>query len=62
MKHRCSNNRPRRKGAVLVLAGFCLVLCLMFVAFSVDIGMVSLTKAEMQAAVDSAALAAAFAS
>lgn len=57
-----SHNAPhfhRRKGAMMVLAGFCLVLCLVFTAFSVDLGVISLTKAQMQAAVDSAALAAA---
>jgi Flp pilus assembly protein TadG len=46
-----------RRGVVLVVAAFCLVACLTFVAFSVDLGMISLTKTQMQNAVDSAALA-----
>ena len=48
-----------RHGSVLVLTVFCLTLCLMFAAFSVDIGRISLTKSNMQASVDAAALAAA---
>lgn len=54
----CAENRKRR-GAFLVLAFFCLAVCLTFVAFTVDIGFLSLTKTRMQNAVDAAALAAA---
>jgi len=48
-----------RQGAFLILALFCLILCLMFVSFSVDVGYMNLTKIEMQACADAAALAAA---
>ncbi|REJ84439.1 MAG: hypothetical protein DWQ34_19915 [Planctomycetota bacterium] len=49
----------QRRGAFMVLALFCLVACTTFVAFSVDVGLISLTQTRMQNAVDSAALAAA---
>lgn len=48
-----------RRGAFIVLGFFALVVCLGFVAFSVDIGMISLTRTQMQNSVDTAALAAA---
>jgi Flp pilus assembly protein TadG len=48
-----------RRGAFMVLAFFCLTVCLAFVALSVDVGYLSLTKTRMQNAVDTAALAAA---
>ncbi|MFG0331882.1 MAG: pilus assembly protein TadG-related protein [Maioricimonas sp. JB049] len=51
---------PRnRRGAFIVVAFFCLTACITFVAFSVDVGTISLTKTKMQNAVDAAALAAA---
>ena len=51
---------PRnRRGALMVLAFFCLVATLGFVAFSIDTGNIALNKTIMQNAVDSAALAAA---
>lgn len=46
-----------RRGAFMVIAVLCLVLTVGFVAFSVDIGMISLTRAKMQSACDAAALA-----
>jgi Flp pilus assembly protein TadG len=49
----------RRRGSFMTLGLFCLVACMTFVAFSVDVGMISLTQTRMQNAVDSAALAAA---
>ncbi len=52
-------SRRFRKGAFMILAAFCLILTIGFVAFSVDLGLVSLTRSRMQGAVDSAALAAA---
>jgi Flp pilus assembly protein TadG len=47
-----------RKGAMLVLSFFCLVAMMGFVAFTVDIGIISHTRTRMQNAVDAAALAA----
>lgn len=49
----------RRYGSFMTLGLFCLMACMTFVAFSVDVGMLSLTQTRMQSAVDSAALAAA---
>lgn len=49
----------KRRGVFLVVGALCLVACMMFVAYSVDLGVVSLTKSRMQNATDTAALAAA---
>ena len=48
-----------RRGGFIVLALFCLIACLVFVCFSVDIGYIEVQKTRMQNAVDAAALAAA---
>ncbi len=48
-----------RRGVFLVVGALCLVACMMFVAYSVDLGVVSLTKSRMTNATDTAALAAA---
>ena len=48
-----------RKGTIMVLAAFMLVTVIAFTAFTVDFGMVTLTKSQMQSASDSAAHAAA---
>lgn len=48
-----------RRGAFLVLAAFSLVGVVTFVALSVDLGVISLTRAQLQNAADAAALAAA---
>ncbi len=48
-----------RRGTFLVVGALCLVACMMFVAYSVDLGVVSLTKSRMTNATDTAALAAA---
>lgn len=45
-----------RKGNVLVLAAGCLVLVFGFVAFSVDLGYITLTKAELQKTADGSSL------
>uniref|UniRef100_A0A7C4QUR7 VWA domain-containing protein n=1 Tax=Schlesneria paludicola TaxID=360056 RepID=A0A7C4QUR7_9PLAN len=55
----CASAAGRRKGVFLVVAALCLIACLTLVAFSVDLGMVTLTKTKMQNATDAAALAAA---
>jgi Flp pilus assembly protein TadG len=47
-----------RRGSVLVLAAAVLVMVFAMVAFSVDMGYVALTKAQLQSAADSAALGA----
>ncbi len=51
--------RFSRRGVFLVVGALCLVACMLFVAYSVDIGIISLTKTRMQNATDTAALAAA---
>ena len=51
-------DEPRR-GAVVVLAAACLVLLFGFLAFSIDVGYMAVVEAELQTAVDAAALAAA---
>ena len=48
-----------RRGSFMTLGLFCLVVGMTFVAFSVDVGMISLTQTRMQNACDTAALAAA---
>jgi len=54
-----ASRQESRRGGFLVLALFCFVGCLMFVALSIDVGYLSLEKTRMQNAVESAALAAA---
>lgn len=49
----------RRRGAVIVLAAVCLIAVFAFAAFTVDVGHMSLTRTQMQASADAAALAAA---
>ena len=51
--------RPNRRGAIVVLAAVMLVFLLGFVAFTVDVGYIQLTKTQLQAAADASALAAA---
>lgn len=58
----CLPQREReelRRGIFLVVGAVCLAACLMFVAFSVDLGVISLTKSRLQNGTDTAALAAA---
>jgi len=52
------HTRPPRKGIIVVLTGFTLIVIFAFVALSVDTGRIVLTQTEMQNAVDAAALAA----
>ncbi len=49
----------RRRGAFMVLAVFCLIVCMGLTAFSIDTGHITLNKTLMQNAVDAASLAAA---
>src|SRR5687767_5209362 len=47
---------PSRSGTIIVLAAFCLVIVMAFVAFSVDWGYIVVTESELQNAADSGAL------
>lgn len=53
------SSESRRKGAIVVLAALMLIVILGFTAFSIDIGFLTLTRTQLQAAADSAALSAA---
>ncbi len=59
LRRSLSARHPRRKGAIVVLACIFMVAMLGMVAFSVDVGHVAKTKAELQRTCDAAALAAA---
>jgi uncharacterized membrane protein len=48
----------QRRGSILVLAAAVLVMVFGFTAFAVDMGYITLTKAQLQKTADSAALAA----
>ena len=48
-----------RRGSVIVLAAAMLIVIFAFTSFTIDLGFIALTKAELQNATDSAALAAA---
>ena len=52
-----SEMSPTRRGVFLVVGAICMVAALAITALAVDIGVASLTKSQMQAAVDSASLA-----
>jgi Flp pilus assembly protein TadG len=54
-----SRTKPRRRGAIAVLAAFFCVILLGMVAFAVDIGYIATIKTQLQAVADSTALAAA---
>ena len=58
-RFRCCGLSGNRRGAILVLATFCLIVVFAFAAFTIDIGYIVLTKGELQNAADAAALAAA---
>jgi Flp pilus assembly protein TadG len=49
--------RSQRRGAIIVLTCFLIVVLVGIVAFTVDLGYITLTKTELQSAADSAALA-----
>ncbi len=53
-----NEHNENRSGIILVLAAFCLVMILAFAAFTVDVGYILVTKAELQNATDAATLAA----
>jgi hypothetical protein len=54
-----SRSKKRRRGAIAVLAALLLIFMVGMVAFAVDLGYLALSKTQLQAAADSAALAAA---
>ena len=54
--------QPRRRGVIAVLAALLMVVLFAMVAFAVDLGYITLVRTQLQAAADSAALAAAGAS
>lgn len=56
--HVGSSKRRWRRGTIIVLSAFLMILMLGMVGFSVDLGYILLVKTELQVAADSAALAA----
>ena len=53
-----SNSKPNRKGAMLPLIAFCLVIIFVVAAFAIDIARIHVTRAELRTATDSATRAA----
>jgi uncharacterized membrane protein len=51
-------HQSRRRGITQVLAALCLIMILAFAAFTVDVGYMLVTKAELQNTTDAALLAA----
>jgi Flp pilus assembly protein TadG len=58
--HQRVRDTARRKGAIMILAVMMLTIVFAFAAFTVDVGMITLTKGQIQNAADSAAHAAAY--
>ncbi len=54
-----TNRESRRRGSIIVLSAFMIILLLAVVAFSVDLGFISMNKSQLQNAADAAALASA---
>ncbi|HEX5105712.1 MAG TPA: Tad domain-containing protein, partial [Pirellulaceae bacterium] len=50
-------NRPARRGNIIVLSAFLMVIMMCFVALAVDVGYIYVMQAQLQRAVDAAALA-----
>ena len=59
MSQQPSKPKQRRRGAIAVLAALMCVILLGMIAFAVDIGYLAMARTQLQAAADSAALAAA---
>ncbi len=49
--------RPKRRGIIVILMAILLVILLAVIAFTVDLGFISVARTELQSAADSAALA-----
>ena len=49
----------QRRGAISVFAAFCLIIVIAFLAFSIDLGYLSVSESNLQNAADSAAVSAA---
>ena len=58
MLRRFSNLHDRRRGAILVLSAFLMVIMLGMIAFALDVGVMMLTKTQLQVAADAGAMAA----
>lgn len=56
---RTTRTQDRRRGIVVVKVALLLTVLLIFLAFAIDVGVIALTKSELQRAADAAALAAA---
>jgi Putative Flp pilus-assembly TadE/G-like len=56
---RAAEYAARRRGMILVLATAAMIMILGFAAFSVDVGYIALTRAQLQVAADASAMAAA---
>ena len=59
MKRSTSRPRKNRRGIIAVLAALLFIVMLGMVAFAVDLGYTAMIQTQLQAAADSAALAAA---
>src|SRR5690606_5645791 len=55
-----ADTASQRRGVILVLTAAAMIGVLAFVAFTVDVGYIAVTKAELQNSADAAALAAAW--
>jgi len=52
-----TNAKPkRRRGAIAVLAAICLIVIIVFLAFSIDLGYIAVTESKLQNAADAAAM------
>ena len=58
MKEWIGSTGRRRRGAILLLSAFLLVVMLAMVAFAVDIGFIVLVRTQLQAAADASVMAA----
>jgi len=52
-----THDKPRRRGSVIVLAAAMMVMIMAFMAFTIDLGYIALTKTQMQTAADASSLA-----
>jgi Flp pilus assembly protein TadG len=57
LRHLAPNRHSNRRGNIIVLSAWVLAMAFAFAAFTIDIGYVALSKAQLQAAIDAATLA-----